>query len=252
MLSKNKIKFLQSLSAKKNRDEFGLFIAEGEKLISEIAYSKIEIVQLIGTSELIEKFKQIEAEKITSTSNEVKKISSLKSPQDLVAVCRIKKPILAIESLSDKLTLALDDIQDPGNLGTIIRLASWFGIQHIVCSLNTVDCYNPKVVQATMGAIAKVTIHYTNLPQFVENCRDLNLVVYGTFMNGENLFTSQLSENGILVMGNEGNGISEKLEQLITHKLTIPNFASTNNNVESLNVSIATAIICAEFKRRTI
>ncbi|WP_349939365.1 RNA methyltransferase, partial [Bacteroides cellulosilyticus] len=144
--------------------------------------------------------------------------------------------------------LALDDVQDPGNLGTIIRLADWFGIEHIFCSPNTVDVYNPKTVQATMGGIARVKLHYTSLPDLIQSLKDIP--VYGTFLDGENMYTQKLSSNGLIVMGNEGNGIGKEVEQLINRKLYIPNYPAERETSESLNVAIATAVVCAEFRRQ--
>ena len=144
--------------------------------------------------------------------------------------------------------LALDDIQDPGNLGTIIRLADWFGIEHIFCSQGTVDVYNSKVIQATMGALARVKVHYCNLPELISSLKDVP--VYGTFLDGENIYDKPLSENGLIIMGNEGNGVSKEVSQLINNKLYIPNYPSGRTTSESLNVAIATAVVCAEFRRR--
>ena len=146
------------------------------------------------------------------------------------------------------LCLALDDVQDPGNLGTIIRLADWFGIEHIFCSPNTVDVYNPKTVQATMGGIARVKLHYTSLPELIGSLKDIP--VYGTFLDGANMYTQPLSAHGLIVMGNEGNGIGNEVEQLINRKLYIPNYPSERETSESLNVAIATAVVCAEFRRQ--
>jgi TrmH family RNA methyltransferase len=250
MLSKNKIKFLQSLSLKKNRDETGLFIIEGEKSIQEVLQSPIKMKSIIGSEEIIMQYTSPQLEYLPATYAEIKKISSLQTPQGVLAVCEQpgKKPIFP--HITDKLTLVLDDIQDPGNLGTIIRLCSWFGIENVVCSVNTVDCYNPKVVQSSMGSIAKVSVQYTNLQPFLNECRDQNLEIYGAFLDGKNIYAENLLNKGIIVMGNEGKGISPEIEKIITKKITIPNYSINNSGVESLNVSIATAIICGEFRRQ--
>lgn len=252
MLSKNKIKFLHSLSMKKNRDEIGLFIAEGEKTIREISDSHIPIQTLIGTEEKLDLFLKSNCEKILTTNDEIKKLSNLQTPQGILAVCEKPKHFLDILSLTHELTIVLDDVQDPGNMGTIIRLASWFGIKNIICSPHTVDCYNPKVIQSTMGAIAKVAVHYLTIHDFLNVCISNKIPVYGTFLNGANLFQSTLTNNGVIVMGNEGNGISSEIEKIVEHRLTIPSFTTDGSNVESLNVSIATAIICSEFRRQII
>ena len=152
----------------------------------------------------------------------------------------------------DNLILVLDQIQDPGNLGTIIRLASWFGIEYIVCSPDTVDCYNPKVVQATMGAIAHVKVLYTDLSLFLNESILKGRTIYGTFLDGDNIYGSELKENGIIILGNEGNGISKEIEKIVTNRLFIPSYQSSARNVESLNVSIAAAIVCSEFRRKKI
>ncbi len=250
MLSKNKIKFLQSLSLKKNRDETGLFIIEGEKSIQEALKSSLVIKSIYGLKNHLEQFKTYNSDINVVSDDEIKKISTLKTPQGILAVCL--KPTLSLHpvSLKNQLTLMLDNIQDPGNLGTIIRLCSWFGIVNIVCSQNTVDCFNPKVVQATMGAIAKTNIYYTNLASFLFECRNEDIPVYGTFVDGKNIYAESISKNGVIVMGNEGNGISREIEGMVTNKIAIPNYSIDRSGVESLNVSIATAIICAEFRRQ--
>jgi len=251
VLSKNKIKFINSLYRKKIREQTGLFIAEGEKTIQQLIEADYNFQTIISTEEKIDQFFHLKCEKITASKDEIKKISAFKTPQPILAICTQQNHFFpGPGTLQNKLTLALDDIQDPGNLGTIIRLASWFGIENIICSLNTADCYNPKTIQATMGAIAHVNVCYTELADLLSNPALRNTPVYGTFLNGENIYTSKLTPNGIIVMGNEGNGISEEIEKKVTDKLYIPSFS--NIKVESLNVSIATSIVCSEFKRRTI
>ena len=177
-----------------------------------------------------------------------KRASLLKTPQQVLAVFRQPDEKTDISVISHSLCLALDDVQDPGNLGTIVRLADWFGIEHIFCSPNTVDIYNPKTVQATMGGIARVRLHYTPLPEFIRSLKDIP--VYGTFLDGENMYGQPLSKNGLIVMGNEGNGIGKEVEALINRKLYIPNYPASRETSESLNVAIATAVVCAEFRRQ--
>lgn len=250
MLSKNKIKFINSLSLKKNRDEEGLFIAEGQKIINELIAAHFEISTIICTGKLSENYQSTHYDTLIADEQELKKVSSLKTASQILAICRKKTSLLDLENLKNELTIALDDIQDPGNLGTIIRLASWFGIKNIICSNNTVDCYNPKVIQATMGSIAHVNIHYVDLSEFLSKIKTNELPVYGTFLDGKNIYTTELKPSGIIVFGNEGNGISIEVEKYTSHKLLIPPYKQEIENVESLNVSIATSIVCAEFRRR--
>lgn len=252
MISKNKIKLLQSLSRKKNRDESSLFVAEGEKLITELMLAGFHFKTLVTRNDHFDKFSEIQCEKLIATDEELKKISLLTNPSSFFAVCTQRIYELNTSFQNDDLTIVLDDIQDPGNLGTIIRLASWFGVEQIVCSENTVDCYNPKVIQATMGAIAHVKIYYTDLKSFLRHAREEGRVVYGTFMEGENIYKSDLTANGLIVFGNEGKGISEELKVMVTKKISIPSYKNKNRTVESLNVSIAASIVCSEFRRRKI
>ena len=252
MLSKNKIKLIQSLKRKKNRDEAGLFVAEGEKLVTELISVGFQIQTLITTNSKVNRYSGLKVEICTASYDEIKKVSSLTTPQDVIAICRQKTSMLKKVDFGKELIIALDDIQDPGNLGTIIRLASWFGIKHIICSAHTVDCFNPKVIQSTMGAIAHVSLHYTSLPDFLISARESSGRIYGTFLDGNNIYTTPLEKSGIIIMGNEGQGISESVEELVNQKLYIPSFAPDNTQVESLNVSVATSIVCSEFMRRTL
>lgn len=251
-LSKNKTKLFLSLAKKKTRDELGLFVAEGEKLIHQLLEANFNFHTIVGTSLIMKQFSKLNCDVIEATYDEIKKISSLKTPQDVIAICHQPRQKTTPEIKSNELILALDDIQDPGNLGTIIRLASWFGIKQIVCSLQTADCFNSKVIQATMGAIAHVEVSYTNLASYLKNVREAGIPVYGTFLDGEIIYKTSLKSHGIIVMGNEGNGISAEVEALVDHKLFIPTFAENGQNVESLNVGVATSIICSEFKRNSI
>ena len=233
-ISKAQIKLIRSLQQKKYRDETGLFVAEGEKCVEELRKA-FELVHLYREGE-------------NATRTEIEQISGLKTPQGVIAV--FKKPITNHQSpiTNGELVLALDGIQDPGNLGTIIRTSDWFGIYDIYCSLDTADCYNPKVVQATMGALAHVRIHYVDLSQWLES---VQCPIYGTLLEGENMYTKPLAKEGVIVMGNEGNGISPAVRKLITQSILIPSYKKEASEViESLNVSIATAIVLAEFRRR--
>lgn len=241
MLSKNQIKLITSLTQKKYRKQHQLFIAEGKKVIEELLQSNFELESLFITNENV--FTSVSRNKINAiTESELKKITALSTANDCLAV--FKMPI-AIKNKIEGLVLALDDIRDPGNLGTIIRLCDWFGIETLLCSEETVDVYNPKVVQATMGSISRVNVVYTNLEKVL---KETSLPVFGTFMDGENIYQKELPKEGIIVMGNEANGISPEIENLVTQKIAIPRFGKFQQT-ESLNVATATAIILSEFKR---
>ncbi len=249
-LSKNKIRAITALSKKKERDEAGLFLAEGGKLVSDLLPA-FRCQTLVCTSSFMEEHPRAEAgEIILAEKEEISKASLLQSPPSALAV--FEKPHHAIDKgrIVKHLTLALDTIQDPGNLGTIIRVADWFGIEDIICSMETADVYNPKVVQATMGAIARVRVHYTELEKFLRENEETP--TYGTFLDGENIYEQTLTPEGIIVMGNEGNGISERISKLIRNRLFIPNYPTGRATSESLNVAMATGIVCSEFRRRVL
>lgn len=234
-LSKAQIKWVRSLQLKKNRDAEGVFVAEGEKCVNELR-NAFELV-LLATPD-------------NATSTEIEQMSSLRTPQGTIGVFR--KPSPETRYPTDELILALDGIQDPGNLGTIIRTCDWFGIHDILCSHDTADCYNPKVVQATMGALARVRLHYVDLPQVLAEIKAQGLPLYGTLLEGTNMYQSKAipdKQHGVIIMGNEGNGISSAVRQLITHPLLIPSYPANAVTSESLNVGIATAIVLAEFRR---
>ena len=247
MISKNLIKLIKSLEQKKYRKREKLFVAEGPKVVGDLM-ALMAPQRIIATSEWY-KEKKI-SEDVVVTKDEIRKVSFLQHPQDVMALFGLPEmEELPVEQLRDHLTLALDDVQDPGNLGTIIRLADWFGIEHILCNQGTADAYSPKVVQATMGSIARVKLHYTNLADYLEQLQDA-VPVYGTFLDGNNLYAEKLSPSGIIIMGNEGNGISEQVERYVTKRLLIPSYPAERPTAESLNVAIATAITCAEFRRK--
>ncbi|MFA5326674.1 MAG: RNA methyltransferase [Prolixibacteraceae bacterium] len=253
MLSKNKIKLIQSLNRKKGRDESGLFLVEGNKLVEEALRSEFKIETLICTSEFLlqnPEAKYKAQELVETDSSTLQKTSLLQSPQDSMALVYLPETEKPGFSLETDLVLALDFVQDPGNLGTILRVADWFGIETVVCSSNTVDAYNPKVVQASMGAIFRVKIWYTGLESFLDEASQNHTPVYGTFMNGKNIYTEKLTGNGIVVLGNEGNGISDQVSKFINRRITIPTFSVQGNKPESLNVAIAASICCSEFRRR--
>lgn len=246
-LSKNKVKYIRSLKEKKYREEYGVFVAEGNKLISDLLpFLRCQL--LVAAPDFLKEIENKNIEEIAEVDEkQLIQVSFQQNPQQALAV--FYQPTENVsEDLGGQLILALDGIQDPGNLGTIVRLADWYGISNIYCSRDTVDIYNPKVIQATMGAIARVRIHYTDLPIFLES--NNNLPIYGTFLDGNNMYDEDITKNGIIVMGNEGNGIRPATANLITKKLYIPNYPKGQHTSESLNVAIATAIICAEFRRK--
>lgn len=247
-LSKNQIKYIRSLELKKKRKTEKVFLAEGPKLLKElIGYFHCRM--LVGTKEWLEKQTSIHADEIVEvTEQELARASLLKAPQQVLAVFDQANDRTDFSVINHSLCLALDDVQDPGNLGTIVRLADWFGIEHIFCSPGTADIYNPKAVQATMGGLARVKLHYTELPSLIASLKDVP--VYGTFLDGKNMYEQPLSTYGLIVMGNEGNGISSAVKQLINRHLYIPSYPVGNETSESLNVAIATAIVCAEFRRQ--
>ena len=268
-ISKAQVKIVRSLQQKKFRDELGLFVAEGEKCVSELSKS-FELVHLYREGE-------------NATRTEIEQMSGLRTPQGIIGVFKKRETsptpstgrgALSLEGRDGErfLILALDGIQDPGNLGTIIRTCDWFGVHDIVCSLDTADCYNPKVVQATMGALARVRVHYTDLPKWLEEIKshESGIRIYGTLLEGKDMYevlqpvspkddltakrsysNAVLQQRGheVIVMGNEGNGISQRVRTLVTHPIRIPSYPKNAETSESLNVSIATAIVLAEFRR---
>lgn len=241
MISKNQIKIINSLQQKKFRKIHQQFFAEGKKVIQELLNSNFELIELFTTQE---SFPNVSKSKINTISEaDLKKISALVTPNESLAIFKIpNENKLKMES---GLTIALDDIRDPGNMGTIIRLADWFGVLQIVCSNATVDVYNPKVVQSTMGSLARVSLVYLNLNDYLKTC---NIPIYGTLLEGKNIYSEKLISNAVIVLGNESNGISTPIQELITQKITIPRFG-TLQETESLNVATATAIVLSEFCR---
>jgi TrmH family RNA methyltransferase len=253
MILKNQLKFISSLKQKKNRETEGLFVAEGTKVVTDLLNSSIAVKQLFALPEFFAK-KNIDkkTECVEIKASELERISSLTTPNEVLAICQTPNYTFAANELENKLTLVLDDIKDPGNLGTIIRIADWFGIEHIVCSIETVEAYNPKVVQATMGSIARVKIHRMDLPElFRVQGSMFKVQSFGAMLGGENIYAADLPSSALIVIGNESRGISEKIVPLINNKIGIPSFQKVENEkAESLNAAIATAIICSEFRRR--
>lgn len=240
-LSKNNLKLITSLQQKKYRQRHKLFVAEGIKVVNELLNSSLEVYQVFTTDNSLEFIDAVDF--ILISENELKKISTLKKPNKVLALFKIPEDKLISDESS--FILALDNVNDPGNLGTIIRLCDWFGITELVCSKSTVDCYNQKVVQSTMGSLTRVNISYVDLASFLSKA---SLPVYTADMDGNNVYTSELSQKAILVMGNEANGISKEISEIVKHKLTIPRFGKIQQT-ESLNVATATAILLSEFKR---
>lgn len=245
-MTKAEIQLVRALADKRGRSEHRLFAAEGAKLIGELRASHLRIRKIFALEGV---FAGEEVE--TVTPRDMERLSLLKTPSNSLALVEMPRYQLRAGKLAGRLTLALDDVQNPGNLGTIIRLADWFGITDVVCSPATADCFNPKVVQATMGAILRVRVHYTDLPSFLRETSARGLPVYGTFLEGENLYDAELSDAGVIVMGNEGRGVTQAVEHAVTHKLLIPPYPSDRRTTESLNVAMATGVVCAEFRRRT-
>lgn len=248
-ISKNKIKFIRSLEQKKVRREERVFVAEGPKLTGDIL-GHFHCRYLAATADWIAAHPALQVDEIeTATTGEIARASLLKTPQNVIAIFDQREEQTDLSVIEKELCLALDDVQDPGNLGTIIRIADWFGIENIFCSQGTVDVYSPKVVQATMGALSRVHMHYVSLPELIGRLDD-SVPVYGTLLDGTNIYMQTLSPTGLIVMGNEGNGITAEVRKLINRKLYIPNYPEGRDTSESLNVAVATAITCAEFRRR--
>ena len=240
MVSKNQIKLITSLQQKKYRIANQMFFAEGIKVINELLLSNFELVHLYTTQDDFETLSK--DKKTVIVESDLKKITALATPNSCLAVFHIPahKPIK-----TNGLIVALDAIRDPGNMGTIIRLCDWFGVEQIVCSRETVDLYNPKVVQATMGSISRVNLNYLDLKSYLSTT---SLPVFGTFMDGDSIYRTTLPQEGVIVMGNEANGISKEVESTVQSRLSIPRFGSVQKT-ESLNVAMATSIILSEFKR---
>ncbi|MCH7656891.1 MAG: RNA methyltransferase [Bacteroidetes bacterium] len=255
MLSKNKIKFIKSLDNKKTRDESGQFIIEGDKIVREFLKAGQIITMLVAQNKWTESLPRHVFQNIREIINveypELKKISSLRTPHNVLAVVEKTEFRIRWNEILNNLTLVLETIQDPGNLGTIIRTAGWFGVRNIICSPDSVDVFNQKVIQSSMGAILQVKVHYPDLHAFMDRVSESDLPVYGTYLDGKPVYESTLGPKGIILFGNESTGISSSLEKYITKKIKIPCFSDAAEGIDSLNVSMATAIICSEFRGRT-
>lgn len=248
MLSKAQISLITSLQNKKFRIQHNVFIVEGIKSVLEFVHSSYKVQKIYATPQASTKLSKIPQNiKLEEISEqEFKKITTLKTPQGALAIVEIPpyKP-LEEEELKGKHSIVLDDVQDPGNLGTIIRTAEWFGIEHIVCSIGTVDAYNPKVVQATMGSLSRVKIHYVDIEQFIDN---IQIPTFGALLEGQSIYSTDFGPEGLIIMGNEGNGIRSSLISKIDKAVTIPRIGQA----ESLNVAVATTIFCSELSRRKL
>ena len=257
-LSKNKVKLINSLQKKKYREINGLFVAEGKKLVHEILKSGLQTEIIVGTTDWYsnenEKLLLNVKEIIETTQKNISKISSLSTSPEVLAVVKIPKVNHDIEEIisivNDNLSLFLDKIQDPGNLGTILRIADWFGIKNVICLQGCVDVFSPKTIQATMGAICRIKTYNLSTDNVFSLFDKIKVPVYGTFLEGNNIYNEKLSTNGLIVMGNEANGISPEISGFITQRLLIPAYPLGESTSESLNVSVAAAIVCSEFRRR--
>ncbi len=262
MLTKSKLSLLRALRQKKFRNEHGLFVAEGDKLVPEILQSNFAVESLFATPDWLKENSKIvkkAGETVSITKDELARISSLVTPQHVLAVVKMPEYVLTTKELLSTYTILLDGIRDPGNLGTIIRIADWFGIRDIICSPDSAEAWNPKVVQASMGSLLRVRIHEMEPAKFLEDlkhCAEKEKIkapeVYGTFMEGESIYKTKFDSTGVIVIGNEANGINVLTEKHIGKKITIPLiplYNSEQGRPESLNAAVATAIVCAELRR---
>jgi RNA methyltransferase, TrmH family len=255
MITKNEIKKYSALQHKKYRKESGKFLIQGEKIILEALQSATPPELIMADESWIYNHKHLipETVEVKIAGNiDLQRISSLKTPPDVLGIMPIKHQEIKISEISKSLSIGLDFIQDPGNFGTILRIANWYGITHIFCSEDSVDYTNPKTIQASMGAFLRVNIHYCNLAWMIENIQTqkLNYSIYASVLEGENIHETHLNNCGMIIMGNEGNGISETVLKLCSHKITIPNYPLAKHEMESLNVAVASGIILSEFRRQ--
>ncbi len=250
MLSVAQIKLIKSLQQKKFRESENLFVAETPKIVDDLLVSsnKPKTIYAVDSWKTAHPEALKNVELVHVSEKELERISGLKTPNQVLAILEIPKQQVFPKNIFEQLTLVLDTINDPGNLGTIIRIADWFGIPNIICSNDSVDVYNPKTVQSAMGSTGRVNVFYKNLPEFLSGV-PANCPVYGTLLEGESLYETKLSSNGLIVVGNEANGISREVQKFITHKIHIPCYSTQQYHAESLNASVATSVVCAEFRR---
>lgn len=253
MIGKNTIKLIKSLGDKKNRNIEKLFLVEGDKTVPEVLNSKFKVAKLFATSDFLKMNQHYihNADQIIEVSKgEIEKASLMKTPQNCLALCSLPD----LKQLPDKpepgLMIFLDEIQDPGNLGTIIRICDWFGVKQLFCSPDTADVFNPKVIQASMGSFCRIDLWYSTFNPIYEIVAQSNFTVTGAFLDGKDIYKESLSQNSLLVLGNEGKGISKDITNLIQQKIKIPSYSDSAEKAESLNVAMAAAIICAEYKRQ--
>lgn len=251
MLSKHLTNIIQNLEKKKFREKYNLFKIEGEKLVQELFLSDMKVDTLIARPSWIERNRRKAQSYNTIEVNEIEmgRVSNFKSLPEVIALAQIPVKEHSPEEIKNELSIVLNGIQDPGNLGTILRLSDWFGVRHVFCDHDCANIFNPKSVQASMGAIFRVNVFYLDLVEFIPRFVDQNFPCYGAFLEGENIYRTELRTKGFIVMGNEGNGISPEIERFVTRKITIPSFAHSPYSTESLNVGVATGIILSEFKR---
>lgn len=253
MISKSTIKLIKSLAFKKFRNKESLFLVEGDKNVAEVLNSNYSVEKLFATKNFINENKEL-TEKVIFLEevdqNEIKKASLLQNPQNSLAICRLPEQPEFPKKLNTNLSIFLDEIQDPGNLGTIIRICDWFKVEFLFCSPNTADLFNPKVIQASMGSFSRVNAIRAEFEQVLQIAKNTATPIFGAFLNGQNIYQVKLPQRAILVVGNEGNGIRQNIEANTDKKIKIPEFADHSAGAESLNVSVATAIICSEFKRQ--
>ena len=248
MISKNLVKYIKSLERKKIRNREHVFVAEGPKVVGDLC-ALYKPVRIIATQKWYDDTHRTPlSDDVIVDEEELRKVSFLMHPQEVLAIFNIPENNEESRDYEKDICLALDGVQDPGNLGTIIRIADWFGIKTVYCSSETADAYNPKVVQATMGSIARVNVVYTDLNKMLSQLSK-NVPVYGTFLDGKNIYDTELSKNGIIIMGNEGNGISDDTARYVNKRLLIPAFPEGRATADSLNVAVATAVTCSEFRR---
>ncbi|MBK7626225.1 MAG: RNA methyltransferase [Bacteroidales bacterium] len=255
MISKNRAKFIVSLQKKKVRDDERLFIIEGDKLVREFMASGIRMHSLIAKPEFISSISGEHLSNVAEVDDvsyeELKSVSTLKTPHNALAIIPMPDKVLNVNEVFNDICVALDFVQDPGNLGTIIRAAAWFGIKNIICSPDCVDVYNPKVIQASMGALLHVNVFYSDLKIFLAAFEKENISVFGTLLEGESIYSHRLANKGIILLGNESKGISADLLPYITEKIMIPKFSMGKHGIDSLNVGMAASVVFSEFARRS-
>jgi TrmH family RNA methyltransferase len=255
MISKSSIKFIKSLQNKKVRDEERLFVIEGDKLIKEFLIANVPIKMLVGKPEFLKiltpELTRFVNESEVVSYDELKQISTLKTPHNALAVVHMQEREMNISEIINHFCVALDFVQDPGNMGTIIRAAGWFGIKNIVCSMDCVDVYNPKVIQSSMGALLHVNVFNFDLKELLASAIQNSIPVFGTLLEGVSIYNHKLDSKGIILLGNESKGISDELIPFITEKIRIPKFSKAKEGIDSLNVGMAASVVFSEFLRKS-